>query len=362
MKNPLLARLKKTSTIEETDILTQSTIFNVKDMITTAIPAINIALSGDIDGGLLSGLTLWAGPSKHFKSMFSLIMAKSYMDKYPESILLFYDSEFGTPQAYFESLGIDMERVLHTPIANIEELKHDVMAQLDELKKTDKIIIVADSIGNLASKKEVDDALEGKSVADMTRAKQLKSLFRMITPTLTIKDIPFIAVMHTYQTQEIYSKAVVSGGSGPYYSASSIFILGRQQDKQGTDLNGYHFIINVEKSRHVKEKSKIPISVSFSGGLDKWTGLLDIALEGNFVCKPSNGWYSKVDPDTGEISDKKVREKDTHTAEFWNPILSNQKFKDYVKNKYQVGAGNILQEDDVQEDQEVYNNSLAVEE
>ncbi len=36
------------------------------------------------------------------------------------------------------------------------------------------VIIVVDSVGNLASKKEVDDALEGKSVADMTRAKQMK--------------------------------------------------------------------------------------------------------------------------------------------------------------------------------------------
>jgi hypothetical protein len=42
---------------------------------------------------------------------------------------------------------------------------------------------------------------------------------------------------------------------------------------------------------------------------------MDIALEGNFVSKPSNGWYAKVDQETGEIGDKK-RFDDTQTAEF----------------------------------------------
>jgi len=72
--------------------------------------------------------------------------------------------------------------VIHTPIMNIEDLKFDVIAQLEEVKKGDKLIIVIDSIGNLASKKEVEDAKDQKAVADMTRAKQLKSLFRMVTP------------------------------------------------------------------------------------------------------------------------------------------------------------------------------------
>ena len=54
-------------------------------------------------------------------------------------------------------------------------------------------------MGNLASKKEVEDAEAGKSVADMSRAKAFKSLFRMVTPHLTLKDIPLIVVNHTYK-------------------------------------------------------------------------------------------------------------------------------------------------------------------
>jgi RecA/RadA recombinase len=265
------------------------------------------------------------------------------MDKYPEAVLLFYDSEFGTPVKYFETFQIDMDRVLHTPLTDIEQLKFDIMQQLQDVNRGDKLIIVLDSIGNLASKKEVEDALEGKSVADMSRAKQVKSLFRMVTPHLNIKDIPMVVVNHTYMEIGMFPKAIVGGGTGSYYSADNIYILGRQQDKEGTEIVGYHFIINVEKSRYVKEKSKIPISVSFDGGISKYSGLLDLALESGHVVKPTNGWYAKVDQKTGEIGEKK-RIADTSTPEFMEPILNDVKFKQFVKQKYEIAYGNIMGE------------------
>lgn len=339
----ILDKIKKNSSIKESAILSKSKFFNAKDMISTSVPIINVALSAKLDGGLTPGLTMWAGPSKHFKSAFSLLMAKSYLDKYPDAALLFYDSEFGTPQSYFDSFGIDPDRVLHSPLTDIEQLKHDVMKQLTELERNDKLIILIDSIGNLASKKEVEDAIDGKSVADMSRAKQIKSLFRMVTPHLSLKDIPMVVVNHTYKTMELYSKDVVGGGTGSYYSADNIFILGRQQDKEGTEIVGYDFIINVEKSRYVKEKSKIPVSVSFDGGINRWSGLLALSIESGHVIKPSNGWYSKVNIETGEIEDKKYREADTNNKDFWMSIINDKSFHKFIEDKYAVANGAIMQ-------------------
>jgi len=344
----ILDKIKKNSSIKESAILSKSKFFTQKDMIPTSVPAINIALSGKLDGGLTPGLTMWAGPSKHFKTAFSLLMAKSYLDKYENSALLFYDSEFGTPQSYFDSFGIDTDRVLHTPITDIEQLKFDVMNQLTNLEREDKLIIVIDSIGNLASKKEVEDALDQKSVADMSRAKQIKSLFRMVTPHLTMKDIPMIVVNHTYKEIGMFPKDIVGGGTGSYYSADNIFIIGRQQEKEGQEIVGYNFIINVEKSRYVKEKSKIPISVSFDGGISKWSGLLDIALESGHVTKPSNGWYSRRDAD-GVYEDKKFRLKDTDTKDFWLPVLKQKSFREFIENKYCIANGEIISDDAVEE-------------
>ena len=339
-------RLIKNSTIDFTATLTDSKIFGKKDMIPTRVPMINVALSGRIDGGLTPGLTVLAAPSKHFKTAFSLLLASAFLKANPEGIILFYDSEFGTPESYFTSFGVPLDSVVHTPITDIEQLKFDVMHQLSEIKRNDKIMIVIDSVGNLASKKEVEDAMKQSSAADMTRAKQLKSLFRMVTPHLTLKDIPMVVVNHVYMTQEMYSKAVVSGGTGIYYSADNIWIIGRQQDKDDKELLGYHFIINIEKSRYLKEKSKIPITVNFDSGINKWSGLLDLALEGKFLIKPKQGWYARVDQETGEISGKNYRAGDiVDNSDFWKSIFDETNFAEWIKNRYSLGSGDIMQDD-----------------
>jgi RecA/RadA recombinase len=333
----VMDKLKKNSKIKTTEVLSESKFFTEKDMVPTNVPMVNVALSGSVNGGVTPGLTVLAGPSKHFKTSFALLMAGAYLEAKKDAVLLFYDSEFGSPQSYFQQFGIDTDRVLHTPITNVEELKFDLISQLEELDRNDDVIVVIDSIGNLASKKELEDAINEKSVADMSRAKALKGLFRMCTPYLAMKNIPMLAVNHTYKEIGLFPKDIVGGGTGIYYSADNIWILGRQQDKVGTEIKGYHFVINVEKSRYVKEKSKIPISVSWEGGVQRYSGLLDAALVGGYVTKPSNGWYCRVDRETGELLDPKVRLTQTLEEEFWTPIFEFTDFADFLEKQYKIG-------------------------
>ena len=338
----VMDKLKKNSKIKAAETLSDSKFFVERPLIDTGVPMVNVALSGDIDGGLTSGLTVLAGPSKHFKTSFALLMGAAYLKQYEDAVMLFYDSEFGSPQQYFESFGIDTERVLHTPITDVEQLKFDLVGQLENIERGDKVVIVIDSIGNLASKKELEDALNEKSVADMSRAKALKGLFRMVTPYLTMKNVPLLAVNHTYQEIGLFPKNVVSGGTGIYYSADNIWIIGRQQDKKGSEIQGYHFVINVEKSRFVKEKSKVPISVSWEGGIQTYSGLLEVAMAGGYVTKPNVGWYAAVDMETGEVLEPKVREKDTLQKKFWEPIFKNSDFKEFVRSYYSIGHKPLL--------------------
>ena len=208
----LLEKMLKSGSLKTASVLSKSSFFNAKDPIPTDLPILNVAFSGTLDGGLLPGLTVLAGLSKSFKTMLSLYCMKAYLDKYKDGIALLYDSEFGITPEYMQSFNIDLDRVVHIPITNIEELKFDVVQRIEQIEKKDRVFMMIDSVGNLASKKEVDDAANEKSVADMTRAKQLKSLFRIITPYLTTKNIPCVVVNHIYMTQELYSKPVVSGG------------------------------------------------------------------------------------------------------------------------------------------------------
>lgn len=202
--NELMKKLKSASNLKHTTTLDKSSLFTQRDNIAVDVPIINLAFSGHFNKGFGSGLIMFAGPSKHFKSNLGLLTVKAYLKTYQDAICLYYDSEFGCTPEYIQAAGIDPERVLHVPIMNIEELKFDVIQQLQQIKKGDKVIIFIDSVGNLASKKEVEDAINEKSVADMTRAKQLKSLWRMVTPYLTIHDIPCVVINHTYETQEMF--------------------------------------------------------------------------------------------------------------------------------------------------------------
>lgn len=336
----VLERIQANSRIKETALLTESKLYEDREAVATNIPIMNIAMSGDIDVGFTSGLIMFAGPSKHFKTLFTMLLASYYMKKYPDAVMLFYTSEFGSPITYFDSLHIDKNRVVISPILDIEELKFDLMKQVEGLSKGDKVIIVVDSIGNLASVKEVTDAEEGNSVTDMSRAKALKSFFRIIAPRCTMKDIPFLVVNHVYQEQKLYGQTIVSGGTGSYYNSDTIFIIGRQQDVEGVgaekEVKGYRYVINVEKSRYVKEKSKFLLEVSFDHGINKWSGLLDIAQDSGHVTKPKNGWYQKA-------GDEKIyREDETDTKEFWAPILADPTFKEYVRNTYQLADSQLI--------------------
>lgn len=340
-------RIIKNSTSKYTDVLLDSKLFNEKDVISTRIPIINVGLSGYATGGLIAGVTMFAGPSKNYKTGFALLMAKAFQEEHPDGVILFYDSEFGAPKPYFESFKIDMSNVVHTPITDIEELKHDIMSQLQNIERGDKVLIIIDSIGNLASRKEVEDAIEGKTVADMTRAKALKSLFRMITPHLALKNIPLIAINHTYKELSMFPKDIVGGGTGAYYGADNIWIIGRQQEKesQSGPVIGFNFVINVEKSRFVREKSKFIVTVLFDGGIHRWSGLFDFALENKYIASGKKGWYNVVDMETGELIEPAARRSDLEKNDaLWTSLLANTEFTQALENAYKLNSP-MLQEE-----------------
>ncbi len=339
----LTDRLLKAGKIQGTAILSQSIYFTEADLVKTGIPMMDVALAGSIRaGGFVPGITTWAGPSKHFKTLFGLIQAAAYLQKYPDAVLMLYDSEFGSPLKYFTSVGIDHDRVIHVPIHSIEELRTEMSLHLEEIKRGDKVIMMIDSLGNLASRKEIEDALSGKEAADLTRAKVLKSFFRIVTPHFKSKNINLIVINHTYQTLEMYSKTVLGGGTGNMYATDNLYFLGKQQDREASgdkEVLGYHFIINVDKSRFVKEKSKIPITVHWDGGLQYYSGLFDLALEAGFVAQVKKGQYVLADLETGEVP--KVESGDTEKklmldVDFWDGLIENEKFNKYVELKYRL--------------------------
>jgi hypothetical protein len=193
----------------------------------------------------------------------------------------------------------------------------------------------------------------------MTRAKQLKSLFRMVTPYLTMADIPMIAINHTYKTQEMYAKDVVSGGTGIYYSANWIFIMGREQEKEGSgakaELTGFNFKIKIDKSRFVREGSKVPIYVDFEEGINKWSGMLELAVDMGYIIVPKQGQYGRVckgGEDDLKPNGKPWKAKETMVDEFWEPVFRETDFATAIKRKFKLGIGEANPSDESDVDTE----------
>jgi len=289
-------------------------------------------MSAKLDGGFTYGLTTLAGQSKTAKSLIMLYLAKQYLDNNEDSVLILYDCEFGTHNQMIDSVGIDRDKIIHKPIMHVEELKIDLMQTFEEIERSDNVIIGVDSFGEIPSAKETEDALDGKTVADMSRAKALNSLFRLIKPQLNTRKIPLIGVGKTYKTQEKYAKDVLGGGEGITKQSDTIFFIGKQQEVEGTgstrNFKGSTFILKVNKGRLVRERSEFPLTILFETGIEKYSGLLDIALDLGFVTKPKVGWFKRGG------DEKNYRRKDTNNANFWDPILNDPKFQELTYKKY----------------------------
>ena len=333
----LLERMKKTSTIKDASAMLDADVYDVEN-IPTNIPMLNLAFSGMVDGGLTSGITMLAGESRTFKTGFLVQMGKSFQDKYEDGVILFFDSEF-SPMDYWESGGCDMGRILHVPITSIEQLKHELSVQLDALTKEDNVIILIDSIGAIASKKEIEDAMKSDAQpVDMTRAKALNSLFRIVTPQVNVKKIPMVLINSFYETMEMYAKRIYAGGKKVLLSCDDVFFISKSQVKEGSEKVGNMFTITADKSRTIREGSKFPVKITVKDGIDRYSNLYELAKEFGYIV-PAGAWCKLMDLDTGELATTNTRVSAVPN-EFYDKLLLNTEFQDSVSSKYLLSAIN----------------------
>jgi len=253
---------------------------------------LNAVVSGSMYKGFPDNkISMLAGPAGVGKSFILLTMISRFLQKYSKATVVFFESESAQRKDVMESFGIDCTRVLFVPITTVQELRSQALQVLEEYEKIPekerveaKLFLCLDSLGNLSTAKEMEDASSGKEVQDMTRAKLIKSTFRVVTLKLGVLGVPFICTNHIYMSQgSMYSQAQTGGGTGPVYNSSSIVMLSKRKEKDGTDFIGNVVHCKMEKSRNTKEGSSIDILINFSTGLSQYYGLLDFAVEFGMV-------------------------------------------------------------------------------
>jgi RecA/RadA recombinase len=266
----------------------------VTSWIDTGSYSLNALLSGSLYKGVPRGkIMALAGPTSVGKTWFAMSLIKSFLDESPDAVCMYFDSESAVTRDMFKTRGIDTNRVAHLAIDTIENLRNQLLKIVDaylELSENKKkpIIICVDSLGNLSTNKETTDVREGKDIQDMTRTKLIKGAFRILTNKFGVANITMIVCNHTYQTQEIYSQTVMSGGTALHYCASTIVHLSKRKEKDGKDVVGNVIHCKLNKGRMTKENSMVDVLLRYDTGLNKYYGLLPIAEKYGIFKKVGN--------------------------------------------------------------------------
>lgn len=279
----------------EAAVLESSTISTADDWIDTGSYALNAILSGSLHKGIPSGrITGFSGPSMAGKTLImNKIMANAQKKGY---IAVIWDSEVAVDKKGAENIGMDSSKTKYYPVETIEDCRNQIVTFLDNVIKANnpdlKFIISIDSLGNLASGKELRDAIAGKDASDVgQRAKAIKSMMRTLTFKAAKARIPILFSNHVYDSMEMFPSLVKtqSGGKGPIYLSSILVQLSTRNEKasDNPEEEGIAIAHNVTgvtlgaltvKNRFIPSFLKTELYLNFRTGLDKYTGLFDIAL------------------------------------------------------------------------------------
>ena len=261
---------------------------DVDSFIDTGSYIFNALLGGSINRGLPSNkITAIAGESATGKTFFVLGMCKNFLDKNPDGGVIFFESESAVTKDIIEERGIDSSRMVIMPVTTVQEFRHQAITVLDRYIDQDPserkpLLLVLDSLGMLSTTKEMEDTQAGKETKDMTRAQIVKAAFRVLTLKLGKAKVLLIITNHTYDVVgSMFPQKEMGGGSGLKYAASSIIYLSKRKEKDGTEIIGNIIHCKNYKSRLTKENKVVDVRLTYDKGLDRYYGLLDLALKHN---------------------------------------------------------------------------------
>ena len=267
---------------------------DVDSFVDTGSYIFNALLSGSLYGGLPKNkITAIAGESATGKTYFALGMCKQFLEDNPEAAVIYFESESAISKEMIEDRGIDSNRIVIVPVVTVQEFRNQAINILDKYLETDEserppMMMCLDSLGMLSTTKEIEDTAEGKETRDMTRAQVVKGAFRVLTLKLGRAGVPMIVTNHTYDViGSMFPQKEMGGGSGLKYAASSIIYLSKKKEKEGTEVVGNIIHCKNAKSRLTVENRMVDVRLNYETGLDRYYGLLDLALASGIFKKAS---------------------------------------------------------------------------
>ena len=324
---------------------------DISNFIDTGSYIFNALVSGSIFGGLPSNkITALAGESSTGKTFFTISVMKHFLNTHPEAGVFFFESESAVSKDMLEDRGVDTKRVVMMPVVTVQQFRQQALVVADnilKMKEEDRrpVMFVLDSLGMLSTTKEIEDSEAGKETRDMTRAQVLKATFRVLTLKLAKAKVPLIVTNHVYEVVGSYIPTKeMSGGSGLKYTASQIVFLSKKKDKDGKDVVGNIIKCKMVKSRFTKENKEVEVKLTYDKGLDRYYGLLDLALKYGIFKQIS----TRIELPDGTKTFGKSINKDP--KKYFTPEIL-EKIDQAAITEYTYGKDEVYDDDGLGEDQ-----------
>lgn len=296
---------------------------------------LNAVFSGSLYGGIPNNkITTFAGETATGKTFFVLGIVKAFLDENDEATIIYYDTEAAVTKEIMEERGIDVSRVIVSEPDTIQKFRYHAIRVLDsyiEMKENKPpLMIVLDSLGMLSTSKEMEDSTEGKDTRDMTKAQVIKACFRVLTLRAAKAKVPVLITNHTYDGMGMFATKEISGGSGIKFAASTIAMLSKKKEKDGTDVIGNIIHVKMYKSRLSKENAMVDVKLTYKEGLDKYYGLLDLAEKYNIIKKVSTRYEL---PDGTKVFGKEIN---TNPEKYFTEEVM-EKLEEAAKKEFSYG-------------------------
>ena len=303
--NSLVKHLLKESDNDLASVVSSGIVGDCSTYISTGSYSLNALLSGSMYGGVPSNkITCLAGQESVGKTFFALSIAKNFLEENKENVIVYFESEGALTINMITERGLDPDRFIVLPVATVEEFRTQCIKMVDGLDKDTKVMMFLDSLGNLSTRKEMEDSASGSDKRDMTRAPVVRGTFRTIALKLATKNIPLIITNHTYEKVGAYVPTQeISGGGGIKYAASVIVTLRKKKFKDGTEVLGNIIKMKLVKGRLTKEESTIEAMLDYQTGLDQYYGLVEIAEKYEIFKKVSTRFEM---PDGTKVFEKAI--------------------------------------------------------
>jgi RecA/RadA recombinase len=277
--------------------LSDNTLSRVDSWIDTGSYVLNAIISGSLYGGIPKGrVTMLAGESMTGKSLF---IQKILSNAQKEGLTpVIFDTENAIDAEGATRLGLDISNVKYVPCVSIEQTRNALfkfLTAVKEKKLESKFIVAIDSLGNLQSELELSRMGKDSTSSDMgTKARAMKSLMQTCTNLGAVTQTTIVCTNHVYDDPTAMFPSIeknMPGGKSCVFLPSVTVQLARKpmksDDGKTTDgvlavgQKSYAGVIIralTRKNRFIKQYLEGEMYLSFATGLDRYYGLLDLAV------------------------------------------------------------------------------------